>query len=138
MLLLDEKKILVDSLAEGVNMKFDEFVQFNSIYLDSIIVDKFFHNIRNDMHHFDKSTYMNQDMIEYFGYSGIILEKTNNVKIGWCWNLPKRVQCLQIGNSQKLKVIKTEITQFPYEREQYLHQLYKNSHIRGEWYKINI
>ena len=65
-------------------------------------------------------------------------EKTNNVKIGWCWNLPKRVQCLQIGNSQKLKVIKTEITQFPYEREQYLHQLYKNSHIRGEWYKINI
>lgn len=70
MILLDEKKILVDSLAEGVNMKFDEFVRFNSIGLDSIFVDKFFHNIRNDMHYFDKSTYMNQDMFEYFGYSG--------------------------------------------------------------------
>jgi len=28
--------------------------------------------------------------------------------------------------------------QFPYEREQYLHQLYKNLQIRDEWYKINI
>jgi len=80
MLLLDEKKILADSLAEGVNMKFDEFVRFNSIDLDSIFVDKFFHSIRNDMYHFDKSTYMNQDMIEYFGYSGIILEQVKSVK----------------------------------------------------------
>lgn len=75
MLLLDEKKILADSLTEGVNMKFDEFVRFNSIDLDSVFVDKFFHNIRNDM-----PIYMNQDMIEYFGYSGIILEQVKSVK----------------------------------------------------------
>ena len=56
-------------------MKFDEFVRFNSIDLDSIFVDKFFHNIRNDM-----PIYMNQDMIEYFGYSGIILEQVKSVK----------------------------------------------------------
>jgi hypothetical protein len=75
MLLLDEKKILADSLAEGVNMKFDEFVRFNSIDLDSIFVDKFFHNIRNDM-----PIYMNQDMIEYFGYSGQEL-KTQKIRV---------------------------------------------------------
>jgi hypothetical protein len=75
MLLLDEKKILADSLAEGVNMKFDEFVRFNSIDLDGIFVDKFFHNIRNDM-----PIYMNQDMIEYFGYSGILKKQIESVK----------------------------------------------------------
>lgn len=290
MLLLDEKKIMADSLEHGT-MKFVEFVKFNNIDLDSIFVDKFFHNIQNNM-----PIYMNKDMIGYFGYSGLmkaqrkrlcelietnfidyqdklwwdfknkdyieyrksllgqanhkkidesvdlellyppaptgqgksntkhllvspklfkgmlmmcqtskckrirryyvdieetimlyvryqcllentnpnkriydlfskqytqqlnILEfdkkiqkkyklgcvyyiqekETNNVKIGWCWYLPKRLQCLQIGNSKKLIVVKIEITQFPYEREQYLHHLYKNSHIRGEWYKINM
>jgi hypothetical protein len=32
------------------------------------------------MHHFDKSTYMNQDMIEYFGYSGQEL-KTQKIRV---------------------------------------------------------
>lgn len=77
MLLLDEKRSWLILWWMEVNMKFDEFVRFNSIDLDSIFVDKFFHNIRNDMHHFDKSTYMNQDMIEYFGYSGILKNKSN-------------------------------------------------------------
>lgn len=66
MLLLDEKKIMADSLEHGT-MKFVEFVKFNNIDLDSIFVDKFFHNIQNNM-----PIYMNKDMIGYFGYSGLM------------------------------------------------------------------
>jgi len=62
-------------------------------------------------------------------------EKTQNVKIGWCWYLPKRLNSLQVANSQKLTVIKYELLQFPYEREQELHIIYKDMHIRGEWFR---
>ena len=65
-------------------------------------------------------------------------EKTKNIKIGWCWNLLKRLKCLQVANSQTLNVIKYELSQFPYEKEQYLHKKYKDYHIRGEWYQNTI
>ena len=65
-------------------------------------------------------------------------EETTNIKIGWCWNLLKRLKCLQVANSQKLNIIKYELTQFPYQREQYLHNKYKNYLIRGEWYQNSL
>jgi len=279
MLLLNEQQILENSLAVQAQMTFKEFISFNNIDLDSIMVDKVFHNIRNDM-----PIYMDESMVEYFGYSGIILEqrksinnllktnfieyqnklwhsyknreyaefcekteekldissiyppaptgksaarikhllvspklfksmlmlcqtergkrirnyfldmeeamilyikyqckyeklefeieykkifskqytrlqsileldkniqnkyrigcvyyiqeeKTKNVKIGWCWKLQKRLETLQVANSQKLSVIKYELTQFPYEREQELHIIYKDNRIRGEWFE---
>lgn len=55
-------------------------------------------------------------------------EKTNNVKIGWCWNLHKRVQCLQIGNSQKLKVIKQKLRNF-HMKENNIYINYIKTHI---------
>jgi hypothetical protein len=62
-------------------------------------------------------------------------ELTKNIKIGWCWNLLNRLNNLQTANSQKLSVLKYEICQFPYKREQELHKKYKDYHIRGEWFK---
>jgi hypothetical protein len=59
---------------------------------------------------------------------------TKNIKIGWCWKLQKRLKQLQVANSQVLSVIKYEMTQFPYDREQELHIIHKDNHIRGEWY----
>jgi hypothetical protein len=64
MLLLDEKKILEDSVS-CPNMKFSQFIKYNNINIDKILVDKLFHNINNDM-----PIYMSESMIEYFGYSG--------------------------------------------------------------------
>ena len=67
MLLLNEQQILENSLAVQAQMTFKEFISFNNIDLDSIMVDKVFHNIRNDM-----PIYMDESMVEYFGYSGNI------------------------------------------------------------------
>ena len=61
---------------------------------------------------------------------------TNNIKIGWCWKLKRRISTLQVSNSKELILIKYELTQFPFEREQELHKIYKDNHIRGEWYNI--
>jgi phage anti-repressor protein len=52
-------------LATHTKMPFKDFVIFNNIDLNTIMVDKIFHNIRNDM-----PIYMDEAMIEYFGYSG--------------------------------------------------------------------
>jgi hypothetical protein len=65
MLLLNEKQIMEKSLATNNLMKFKDFITFNDIDLNEIMVDKIFHNIRNDM-----PIYMDESMIEYFGYSG--------------------------------------------------------------------
>jgi hypothetical protein len=59
---------------------------------------------------------------------------SQNVKIGWCWNLARRMTCLQVGNSQTLSVVKCILTQFPYEKEQALHLRFNKYVVRGEWY----
>jgi phage anti-repressor protein len=63
---------------------------------------------------------------------------TKNIKIGWCWNLPRRLSQLQVANSSNLLILKTELCQFPHEREQYLHKKYANYHIRGEWFSYQV
>jgi hypothetical protein len=70
MLLLNEQEILEKSLAVQNQMTFKQFVLFNNIGLDAIMVDKMFHNIRNDI-----PIYMDETMIEYFGYSGKLKEQ---------------------------------------------------------------
>jgi hypothetical protein len=70
MLLLNEQQIMENSLATQNQMTFKQFVLFNNIELDSIMVDKIFHNIRNDI-----PIYMDEPMIEYFGYSGKMKEQ---------------------------------------------------------------
>jgi phage anti-repressor protein len=281
MLILDEQQIIEKSLTVDIKMSFKEFVSFNDIGLDGIMVDKIFRNISNNV-----PIYMDEAMVEYFGYSGVlnhqkksiknlietnfseyqnqlwysyknnkyiefrethknleksylyppapigrgtsttkhllvmpklfkamlmlcqtergkrirnyfldleevavlyikyqcsyeklefeveykkmfsrshtilqaILEfdriiqnkyrigcvyyiqeaKTKNIKIGWCWKLQNRLNNLQVANSQILSVIKYELTQFPFEREQELHIIHRDKHIRGEWYNNSI
>jgi hypothetical protein len=69
MLILNEKKILENSATHSRDvdkiMSFKEFVKFNNINLDEIFVDKLFHNIDGNL-----PIYMDETMIEYFGYSG--------------------------------------------------------------------
>ena len=43
------KDIVTNAILSGINMKFIDFVKFSKINLESFIVDKFFHNIRNDL-----------------------------------------------------------------------------------------
>jgi hypothetical protein len=282
MILLNESQIMEKSLVVNPQMSFKEFISFNNINLDGIMVDKIFHNIQSNM-----PIYMDESMVEYFGYSGKINDQrkrirelietnfidyqnklwhsyknkeyiefcekteenlkghqlypdaptgksaarikhllispklfkamlmlcqtergkrirnyfldieevmvlyikyqcqyeklefeteykkmfsrqytilqsilefdkkmqnkyrigcvyyiqestTKNIKIGWCWKLQKRLENLQVANSQVLSVIKYELTQFPYEREQELHIIHKDKHVRGEWYDKSI
>jgi hypothetical protein len=283
MLRLNTKQILEKSIKSGINMKFTDFIKFNTINLNESYVDTFFHNLQSDI-----PIYMSEQMIEYFGYKGskkhqmesvkkiindnfldyknnlyfeydnkqyiefrkekegmlsnvnnldklyplktgknicklkhiliapklfkrllmlcntekgkqvrnyyidleeaiflyvlyqsnnnklkyendiknlidkntsrmnavllfdkinnkkykvgcvyFIKEKdTNNIKIGWCWKLKRRISTLQVSNSKELILIKYELTQFPFDREKELHKIYKDNHIRGEWYNI--
>jgi hypothetical protein len=73
MLLLDEPAILKKSLDSSINMKFNEFVQFNDIDLDTIKVDKFFHNLENDI-----PLLLDEKLISYFGYSDDMPEETQS------------------------------------------------------------
>jgi hypothetical protein len=57
-------------------------------------------------------------------------------KIGYTFNLPERLQTLQVSNPIKLIVVKTELCQFPNIRETYLHKKYKHLCVRGEWFNI--
>ena len=75
MLLLNEQEIMEKSLAVQNQMTFKEFISFNNIDLDSILVDKIFHNIRNDL-----PIYMDESMVEYFGYSGIMIHQRESIK----------------------------------------------------------
>ena len=75
MLLLNETEIIEKSLNAGVNMKFSEFIKFNNIDLDSVKVDKFFHNLDNNI-----PIYMDETIISYFGYSGKLRDQKTRIK----------------------------------------------------------
>jgi hypothetical protein len=75
MIFLNEQQIMEKSLATQNQMTFKEFVSFNNINLNEIMVDKIFHNIRNDM-----PIYMDEPMIEYFGYSGIMKKQRERLR----------------------------------------------------------
>ena len=62
-------------------------------------------------------------------------EESKNIKIGYSFNIEKRLEELQIANSQKLTIVKYEKCIFPYIREIELHKKYNEYHIRGEWFK---
>jgi hypothetical protein len=65
-------------------------------------------------------------------------EESKNIKIGYSFNLKERLCQLQVANSQKLTIVKYEKCIFPHIREQHLHKIYKDCHIRGEWFKIDL
>jgi hypothetical protein len=65
MLRLNTKQILEKSIKSGINMKFTDFIKFNTINLNESYVDTFFHNLQSDI-----PIYMSETMIEYFGYKG--------------------------------------------------------------------
>jgi hypothetical protein len=72
MLFLDKKAILDRSLEGGNTMKFRKFVAFNNIPLDTIYVDKFFHNLDKEV-----PILLDEEVIKYFGYSENMPEETS-------------------------------------------------------------
>jgi hypothetical protein len=74
MLELNEKAIIENSLKHGTGLKFKDFIAYNNIDLNSIFVDKLFHNLDSNM-----PIYFDQAMIEYFGYGGIKAEQLKSV-----------------------------------------------------------
>ena len=68
------KDIVTNAISSGINMKFMDFVKFSKINLESFIIDKFFHNIRNDL-----AIYMSDESIEQFGYKGTIRKQKEKI-----------------------------------------------------------
>ena len=67
------KKALDISIIEGIS--FDTFTRITRVPLDTIFVDRFFHNLQEDM-----PIYFNNTNIEYFGYNGTIKKQKESIK----------------------------------------------------------
>jgi hypothetical protein len=63
-------------------------------------------------------------------------DNPNIVKIGYTFDLVGRLAALQTAHYKELIVKKYHFAQFPREEEKRLHNKYKNSLIRGEWYRL--
>jgi len=75
MLRFNAKQILEKSIMSGINMKFTDFIKFNTINLNESYVDTFFHNLQSDI-----PIYMSEKMIEYFGYKGTKFHQMESIK----------------------------------------------------------
>ena len=69
----------------------------------------------------------------YFIYES---DTPDTVKIGYTYNLRRRLCEFQIANIKDLLVKNYYYTQFPRDEEARLHEKYKDTHIRGEWYRL--
>lgn len=57
-------------------------------------------------------------------------------KIGVSKNVERRVKQLQTGNPEKIEIIKTFLSQYPYKIENVLHRRYKVKHVFGECFQL--
>lgn len=58
------------------------------------------------------------------------------VKIGISSDARYRLRGLQSSNPRKLTLLYTGKTTEAFAQEQHLHKIYKDDHIRGEWFKL--
>lgn len=61
------------------------------------------------------------------------------IKIGLTSNaaLAKRLSSIQVGCPYEASIIFTQETSRPIEDEKHLHNLFREFHYRGEWFKMN-
>jgi hypothetical protein len=64
-------------------------------------------------------------------------ENTSFYKIGCTNNINKRLSMLQTSHSSKLHLLGTIETEEHVRKEGYLHNKYKNHHIKGEWFNFH-
>ena len=67
--------------------------------------------------------------------------KRGPIKIGVARNVESRLDNLQTGNHEELRIISKvvcESMEAAYHMEKILHMNYKKHHIRGEWFKAKI
>jgi hypothetical protein len=64
------------------------------------------------------------------------VEGNKLIKIGKTWNLKKRMCSLNSASPIELKLIGYCETKYPDNLEQYLHKLFEDYRIRGEWFNL--
>jgi len=75
--------------------------------------------------------------VEY-GYVYLIhMETTNNYKIGKSVDVAKRLCSLQVGSPYKLNVVTKILAHNPIATESFIHQLFGNYKLSGEWFNIS-
>jgi len=65
-----------------------------------------------------------------------IRERSGIFKIGVSKDCEKRIKQLQTGNPDNLYIYRIIKTKKPFPVESAIHKYHKDSHYRGEWYKI--
>lgn len=63
-------------------------------------------------------------------------EGTNKYKIGISKNPKKRIDSLQVGNGEKLVLIKEFKTKHNFVLESALHRNFSSKHVVGEWFEL--
>lgn len=58
-------------------------------------------------------------------------------KIGVSKNPEKRIKQLQTGNPEKIELIKTFLSSYPYKMENVFHRRFKRNHVQGECYYLS-
>ena len=58
-------------------------------------------------------------------------------KVGVSKNVEKRVKQLQTGNPEKIEIVKTFLSDYPYKIESVLHRSYQRNHVQGECYYLS-
>jgi len=60
------------------------------------------------------------------------------IKIGWTYNLPKRLATLQTSNARRLNVVRSIICLDPESFELRLHDKFADKLVLGEWFNITV
>ena len=67
----------------------------------------------------------------------VIKQNKSFMKIGFTSNITKRLSILQVGNPIKLELVCLAETLDDSKAEKYLHELFINDRVRGEWFFFN-
>ena len=69
-------------------------------------------------------------------YVYLLKTDDNRYKIGVSVNVERRIKQLQTGCSDRIMVVDTFLSKFPFKLESALHRKYESSKINGEWYLL--
>lgn len=64
-----------DPLKVGRMLNLDEFIEYTKFQIDKYSMDKFYYNLSNDL-----PIYIDDSLIEWFGYKGLIVEQKKQIR----------------------------------------------------------
>jgi len=95
-------------------------------------------NTRKSDENYGFTGFKQKDYDKNSGFVYIAKQKneTDIYKIGVTKNITQREKAFSVGNAF-IEIVATKRTSYPYRLEHLLHNIFKNSNISGEWFKLS-